>query len=222
MIDLQRAALWAEFAAAIVAVLLARRHAAHRPAAIALVALVLTDVIRIPIHAALYPPPATPYGFGKLRLLFHLSTGFWLANVAVLPMLSMSVCLSRRKGTAIKAVFVVWAVVTMCCALFYPHPRVYGRGLARIFLGAELTGLFVTIVAFVEWARRRERPTTSHVVALLLAGADAVAILAPYSTWRLGFFERYDTAQVVVLGFFGLIAAYEGVVWSTSARSSSS
>ena len=60
------------------------------------------------------------------------------------------------------------------------------------------------------------------LVALLLAGADAVAILAPYSTWRLGFFERYDTAQVVVLGFFGLIAAYEGVVWSTSARSSSS
>lgn len=222
MIDLQRAALWAEFSAAIVAVLLARRRAAHWPAAIALVALVLTDVIRIPLHDALHPPPTSPYGFGKLRLLFHLSTGLWLANVSVLPMLAMSVCLSRRKGAALKFVLVVWAVLTMCCAMFYPHPQVYGRGLARVFFGAELVSLFVTIAVIAEWTRRRERPTTSHVVTMLLAGADAVAILAPYSTWSFGLFERYDTAQVTVLGFFGIIAAYEGVVWSSSARSSPS
>ncbi len=214
--DLPRVARLIEIVAAIVAVLLARRRAEHRPAAVALVVFTLADALRLPVDTAL-PWSEAPYAALGMRALVYLDTALVLAMEAVLPTLAVVVCSERPKRPLV-AMVAAWAAVSVGCAVLYPSPMVRGDGLARVYLAADLAGLFVTIVAFVQWARRRESPSSSHVVALLLMAADVVVLLVPFSPWRAGIFQRWDTAQfALVLLFFTLTLYQGGLRWRSSA-----
>jgi hypothetical protein len=215
VIDLPLVARLAEIVATIFAWLLTRRRADHRPAAVALTVLLLADITSAPIQRALLPAPSAPYPVGRERILFHVATALFLLSNAVLPGLALAVCVEAKK-LALGILAAVWAVVSVGCAALYPSPSVYGAGLARVYLATDLAGLFVFILSFVHWSRRHEGPTPAHIVTLIMAATDMVCLLAPYSPWRSGIFNRWDTAQFAFLLMFATLTLYQGVLWRSS------
>jgi hypothetical protein len=213
MFDLSVYARVAEFVAAISAMVLWRRRPEHRPAAVALAVFTAADTVRAFTDPALRP-------WNGNRALFHVDVALALALQAVLPTLALVVCVEHKRR-AIGAMVAVWALVSTGCAVLYPSPLVYGEGLARIYLACDLIGLFISIVVFVRWVRERKALTSSHVVLLLFAAGDVSILLAPYSAWRGGIFNSYETAQFALLLVFLAMAIYQGVVlWRSTARSS--
>ncbi len=81
MAPLQLAAFTAEVASAILAVLLARRRPEHRPAAVALVVLIVAVAARVLVYGALSPPADGPM-VGAARTLIYLDGALQLATGA--------------------------------------------------------------------------------------------------------------------------------------------
>ena len=229
MTPLHFVALAAELAAAITAILLARRRAEHVPAAWALAILAVStcaraalvlDVIR-PARAAL-PDPSAPFTAPALLAAIYLDGALELAAVAALPGLALAVLVQRPRRT-VAAVVAVWVVASVVLGALYPSPVVRGAGLQRVYLAADLIGLFVAVVALIVWARRgiaaKRSPGSAPVVAMALVALDAVILLAPFSPWRASVFAgRYDVVQVGVVLFFATFAVAQGVLWNFSPR----
>lgn len=159
MTRLQGAALGAQIAAAVTAVLLARRRPTHRPAAVALLVLVVATLARVPMDAALTPHPIEPWQ-GTARVLVYLDGALVLAAVGVVPGLMLTIC-SPRPRRAIFGVVVAWALGSIMLAALYPSPLARGDGLRRIYLASDLTALAVSAVAFALWVRRATSFTSS-------------------------------------------------------------
>ena len=213
MTPLQSAALAAEVASAALAVLLARRRPVHRPAAVALAALLAANVLRVAVVAALpWPPQAEPLQGGALVLL-DLDGALVLAAAAVVPGLALGAS-AEHPRRAVAYVVAAWALVSIALAVLYPSPIVRGAGLARIYLAADLIGLFVAVVTLVQRVRSRRPPTSAHAVVLALVASDLAILLVPYSPWRAGLFGRYDGAQLMILVLFVALTCFQGVlVW---------
>lgn len=194
------AGLITETAAVVSAVLLARRRAEHRPAAVALVVFMLADLVRLPM-------PATPSG-----ALVYLDGAAVLAQEATLPALILAACSPGAPLRAAAPVFGAWLLASVVVGALYPSPLVTGAGLARVYLAADLLGLLVTVAAFVQWMRARRPMSTSHAVAGLFATLDVALLTVPLSPWRVGLFDRWDAAQFGLLTLFGIITLIQGIL----------
>jgi hypothetical protein len=216
--SLQVAALVAEVASVAVAVALARRRPTHRPAAVALGVLLAANVLRSVVVAALpWPPPPTPIE-GGARVLIYFDRALMIAAASVVPGLALWTSVERPRR-AVACVVVVWALASIVLAALYPSPIVRGASLARIYLAADLVGLFVAVATLIERVRSKRPPTSSHGVLLALVTSDLAILLVPYSPWREGLFGRYEGAQLMILVLFVVLACYQGVLlWFSRSR----
>jgi hypothetical protein len=207
----------AQIAAFVVAVALSRRRREHIPAAVALGILPIAAIVSRFLNLAL-PPHEGPWE-GAARLLVYLDGSIQLATAAVVPGLVVAVFVDKPKRP-IFAVAIVWALASIIIAALYPSPIVRGASLQRIYLAADLSGLFVAIVTIARWARLRRSPNSAHGIALGLVVLDFAILVMPYSPWRGSVFAgRFDVVQVVILGTFAAAAAFQGVaLWFSRAR----
>jgi hypothetical protein len=219
-------ALGAQVLAAFTAILLARRRAEHRPAAVALAALAIGNILDTFVLLGLTPYPVEPWE-GSARLLVYLDGALNLANYAVIAGLAVAVAATpeqRRRAAAVVAG--VWLLASVVLAALYPSPLVRGANLQRVYLASDLIGLFVSIVALVGWARRgiaaKRSPGSVHVVALGLVILDAAILIAPLSPWRGSVFgASFDATQLIITVSFAALAAVQVILWR-STRSASS
>jgi hypothetical protein len=162
------------------------------------------------------PAPVDPYQ-GPQLLLVYLDGALVLASLAIVPGLALAVCLASPRR-ALVSVAGTWALASIALAALYPSPVVRGPGLARVYLAAELAGLFAAVAAIGVWARRRAPPSAPVAVALALVLADLAILLTPFSPWREGLFGYYDPAQLMILVLFSGLALVQGVLWRFSLR----
>jgi hypothetical protein len=216
------AALWSMLCAALVAGLLAWRHPPHKRAAFALAALYLACLARARIYVAL-PEPGQPIP-RELWPLVYLDTAAELATFATVAGLSVSVFLPPRwRRAGVSGVVGAWALASIILAALYPAQAVRDGALQGLYLGADLIGLFVGWVPFIQWARwakGRRSANSAQGVAIGLWILDLGILVAPLSPWRGSvFFGRFQPVQVEILVFFAAISAAQGVVLWTLRRS---
>jgi hypothetical protein len=220
MTSLEAAGYASQVCAALSAVALARRRPAHIPAAVALALLAAANLLDAPILAVLTPYPVEPWQ-GAARVLVYLDGAAQLGMGAVVAGLMVAVCVSpERRRRAVAIVAGVWLLASTVLAALYPSPLVRGPGLQRVYLAADLIGLFVSIVTlarWARWARGRESPSSAHLVAIGLVFLDLGILLFPYSPWRGSLFaDRYDVVQVMIVVVFAALAALQGILWRFS------
>jgi hypothetical protein len=186
---------------------------------VALAVLAVANIVDPFVVAGLSPPQAEPWQ-GVARVLVYLDGAVLLAEVAAIPALATWVFLPpERRRLALTVVAGVWLVASVTLAALYPSPLVRGVGLQRIYLAADLLGLFVSVVAVVSWARLRKPPTSAHGVAIGLVIIDALILLTPYSPWRGSVFsDRYDVTQLEIVVFFAAFSVAQVILWRFSAR----
>jgi hypothetical protein len=216
--DLQTATITVQIAAAICAVALARRRPEHIPAAVALAVLAIVPLIRAPMNAALLPPREAPWE-GLQRLLVYLDGAAELLTGAIVPGLAVAAFVDKPKRP-LCAVALVWALASVALAVLYPSPIVRGASLQRLYIAADLFGIFVSIVTIARWAGLRRSPNSAHGIAIGLVVLDFAILVMPYSPWRgLVYAGRFDGVHVVILVTFAAAAAFQGVlVWFSRAR----
>jgi hypothetical protein len=215
-VSLETTAVVLEVAAAVTAVMVARRHPEHRPAAVALVLFALFPMARIPLQSALSPFPVEPWE-GVRRLLVYLDGAAVLGAAAVVPGLALAVAVSpERRRVALAIVGAVWLAGAVILAALYPSPLVRGLNLQRVYLAADLFGLFVATVSILRFVQDRRPVNSSFGVALALVVLDVALLLYPLSPWREGTWVsplgHFDIIQGGILVFFGGFTALQGVV----------
>ena len=93
----------------------------------------------------------------------------------------------------------------------------------RVYLAADLIGLFVSTVALIAWARRgiaaKQSPGSAPLIAIGLVLLDAMILVMPFSPWRgSAFAGRYDVVQLGIAVFFAAFAAAQVIAWHFSTR----
>jgi hypothetical protein len=222
MMTLQAAAYAAQVLAALAAVMLAGRHAPHRPAAVALVLLATASVLHGPTVAVLHTLPHPIEG--PARILVFIEIGLNIATSATVPALAVALAVPperRRRSTAI--VVVVWALATIVLGALYPSPYVRGAGLQQVYVAADLISLAVAALALIIEGRAdiaaKRAPNSSSMVATALVLIDGGILVAPFSPWRGDvFIQPYFGPQLVLTLFFFLIAATEVIAWHSMSR----
>ena len=223
MTPLQAAGYLAQALAALSAIVLARRHAAYLPAAVALLAFAVMNILDAPIAAALTPYPVEPWQ-GALCGLVYLDGAINLANYAVIAGLAVAIAVSpARRRAAVGAVVGAWLLASVVLGALYPSPMVRGDGLQRVYFAADLIGLFVATAALIVRGRAgiaaKRSPDGAYMVALGLTMMDAAVLLAPFSPWRADLFSTpYGGVQVAITLFFAVIATAQVTTWFNISR----
>jgi hypothetical protein len=203
--------------AAISAITVARRRSDYRPAAVALVLLATANVLYVVFYQALSPPQAEPWT-GWRRWIVYLDGANRLLSEAAVAGLALAVTSERPRRVA-GAVFGVWLLASIVLAALYPSPLVRGESLGRIYLAADLFGLFIAFGAIGSWAFLRRTPRPAMFVALLLTLIDLGVLITPHSPWRGAIISgRYDVVQVMLVVLFVSLTLTQGVLWKFSKR----
>lgn len=194
----------------------ARRRPEHRLVAGALTLGLAADLARQAIVlGVLRPARAASDGAplsGIAGVACDVDNALFLAYPAALAALSVWTFLHRRPWP----VLVAYALTVAGLAAAYPASR--GEALARTYMGAELAAVAVTAGAFVMWFWRREPPTLTHGVTLLL-GACEIATLIPY---RRHLFSSWTIAQAAYMTLYViLIVLHGGALWGSGSSSPS-
>jgi hypothetical protein len=222
MTSTQAAAYSAQVLAALAAVLLARRHAPHRPAAVALMLLAAVNVLHAPIVAALHHLPR-PID-GPALALVYLDGADALAGYAILAGLPVALAVTpERRRRACAIVVGVWIFASVVLARLYPSPYVRGAGLQQVYVAADLIALAVASLALIFEARAdiaaQRSPSSSSAVATAFVLIDGGLLVAPMSPWRGDVFVTpYFGPQLVIAVLFSLIAATELIAWHSTSR----
>lgn len=197
--------------------LVARVRPDHRPVAALLTVGFLSDLARQALRVAVFVPAravfaGAPYT-GWTRVAADVDNALFLAYPAAIVACMVVVLLRRRAWP----VAVVWALAVAAMAVAYPMTR--GAILSRCYLAAELAAVAVTIGSAVTWFWRREVPTLTHGVALLI-GVTEIAMLLPF---RKGIFTSWPLAQAAYMTLYViLIVLHGGAVCGSSSSSKSS
>jgi hypothetical protein len=216
--SMQAAAYAAQVLAALAAVLLARRHAPHRPAAVALVLLAASNVGHAHVSATLTPYSVEPWR-GFARVLVYLDGALGLTSYAILAGLPIALAAPperrRRAGLIVAG---VWLLASVVLAALYPSPYVRGAGLQQVYVAADFVALAVAALALLTEARAdiaaRRSPSSSSAVATAFVLIDGGLLVAPMSPWRGDVFVTpYFGPQLVIAVLFSIIAATELVAW---------
>jgi hypothetical protein len=196
--------------AAILAVMVARRRAEHRPVALFLGVMVAVDLARL-ARRYLYPLEALPRPHvGLARLAFHADEAGFIAWPFGLAALALVIFGARRPWTVLVAYL---ATVAGLIAL-YPSPYVRGEGLQRVYLAAYLGSFLAYGAALARWTARRVMPSSEHAVLFILGALDLARLLA----FRGSIFEQWAAYALPVNAVcYGLISAVQGgFLWSWS------
>jgi hypothetical protein len=208
--------------------LLARLDARHRPVAQGLVAMTACMLAREGLHA--YVLHGGPYA-GWHRVAFHLEEATRLATAALPAWMALRVLTKWPPGPTAGALGVVYGAAWVGLVARYPEVR--ADALRQAYLGAELTALFVALLAILSWAPRRLRavlgivsPSRAFVglspvapydgprwytygTVLVLVGGDLVLLI--WGAWRWGLFgEAYVVQQGGLVTVWGIVALLQG------------
>jgi hypothetical protein len=219
---LQIAAYLAQVLAAFFAVVLARKHAPHRPAAVALVTLATSSILHGIVAAALLPLPRPVEGAGVV--LVYLDGALSLASSAIIAGLPIALAVepsSRRRATLIVAG--VWLASSVVLGALYPSPLVRGEGLRQLYVAVDVVALAVAALALIIEGRAdiaaKRSPSSASAVATALVIIDGGILIAPFSPWRRDLFAGpYFGPQLVIVVLFSLMAAMEVVAWRAMSR----
>jgi hypothetical protein len=204
---LYAAAIAAEWAAALAGIVLSRRRREHVPAAVALSLLAVAACVQVVTNTR--------------HALVHADRVVTLGAAAIIPGLAVAVFLSPRlRLPAVACVVAAWVVGSVLVNVLLPPPAYVA--IQKVYLGADLAGLAVSIAALVTWgwwAKGRASPGSAHAVAIGLVSLDLGILLTPYSPWRGSIFGgRFDVVQILILGFFIIVTIVEVILWRFSAR----
>ena len=204
--DLGRPWLWlallAQLAAAVGAVLLARRRKEYAPAAwfigITLAANLLRGAVLLLVLAPARASGAVPYT-GLARIVFHLGEQApfvgYLAGVAALAIWTFT----RRTPWIVD---LVWVAIVAGLAASYPELR--RERLQSVYLVVTLMAIAVSVGAIGLWWHRRERtkaPEPPEITAGLIVLCECVSLVGPYAAGLI------DVTWAIAWGFyFGLYA----------------
>jgi hypothetical protein len=178
--------------AAIVALLLARRRADHRPFAVFLCVVTVANLLRVArgLIAPIRPLDAPPYE-GWARVVFHIDQGLFLSWAAGLAVLVVVLFISSPRWPAILP-GVAWAGTVGYLATHYPAVR--GEALRDVYLAAELGALVVATGSIITWTWRRASPTSAHACALFVVLFQAVVLMG--GALRYGIFQYWYLDQM--------------------------
>lgn len=206
-----------QIAAAVSAVLLARRRADHRPFAVFLLVVTAANLARA-VLASVYPllrPLDMPPLEGAARVAFHAEQALfttWPAGIA-----AVSIALfARRRWLALLPGF-AWIGLVAYLATHYPTVR--GEELRRVYLVAELGALCVTAAGAVLWTWRRESPSPARVALMCVVLMEGACLLA--GAWRRGFWIYWNLQQIAYVLLYLTLTAFQVITWRRSLRSSS-
>jgi hypothetical protein len=185
-------------------------RAEHRPVATLLTFGLASDLVQralkahllTPGYAALGRAPAT----GWLLVARDVDHSLFLAWPAGLAAMVLWVYLKRRPWPILLGYA---AAVLVIVVLGYPEIR--GEQLRSPFLGFQLACLTLAIGAFLHWiAFRKDPPSATHWMAILMVGTEAVGIIA--GPWRLGLFTSWNLAQIGYCIQYTALSAIQGVL----------
>lgn len=197
--------------AGILALRLARMRADYRPIALFLAGTAITDLalVALTIGASTALPTAPLTGIarfvGHVRQTLYLVWPFGFAALFV-------TVFSGRFPRIIPGAYVV-----ALAALVLGYPTLRGETLRQVYSGIELAALIVALAAIIQWAWRRESPTLTHVVALLLLGTEIAALLGP---WHRDIFAGWDMARTMFAFTYAAITCLQGSLSWKLSRSS--
>lgn len=201
----------------VLAWVVSRRRPEHRPVAGVLTIGLVSDLARQALRVAVFVPARARFAgapfTGWTRVAADVDNALFLAYPAAIVALMVVVLLRRRPWP----VAVVWALAVAALAVSYPASR--GAVLSRCYLAAELAAVAVTVGSAVTWFWRRESPTLTIGIALLI-GATEAATLLPFSK---GIFAAWTLARASYVTLYViLIVLHGGVVCGSSSPSKSS
>jgi hypothetical protein len=196
--------------------LVARERPDYHSVAALLTVGFISDLARQALRIAVFLPArerfaGAPYT-GWTRIAADADNALVLAYPAAIVAVALWVFLRRRPWL----VAVGWAVSVAALAVAYPATR--GAVLSRCYLGAELVAIAVTVGAAVTWFWRREPPTLTHAVTLLI-GASEAATLLPF---RKGLFTSWTLAQAAYVTMYVILIVLQGGAVCGSSSSSKS
>lgn len=201
----------------VLAWLVARGRPDHRPVAALLTVGFASDLVRQALRVAVFVPARASFAgapfTGWVRVAADVDNALFLAYPAAIVAVMVVVFLKRPAWP----VAVVWALIVAALAIAYPASR--GAVLSRCYLAAELAAVAVTVGAAVTWFWRREAPTLTSGIALLIGASEAATLLPFYK----GLFNSWTLARVSYVTLYAiLIVLYGSVVCGSSSRSRSS
>ena len=196
---------------------LARRVTVHRPVAALLALGLACDAVQRLVRP-LYVTAPRPLG-GAARFWGHVGQ----AAFSVYPWAVLAVALvvlggARRRWAL--AVGAAWACYDAVLVLGYRAFELRERRLGWVYLGAQVVVVLGLTVAVTRWWRSWRRtgraPTTTEVVALAVAGSEAIILFGPM---LLGMpWERWErmARPPYALVYLVAILVQGGTLWTRS------
>ena len=201
-----------QIGSAVAAALLAWRRADHRSFAAWSVGTAMATLARVILAATVLPrrPLGSPPIAGVQRLAFHLDEALFLTSDAGLAVLAIWLFGERRRLAFLPAL--AWAGTVAYLATHYLESR--GDALRKVYLAAQLGALAVAIVSIASLWQHRGGMTPARQCFLCCVAVDGGTLVVNF--WRWGFWEKWSLNQVAFALLYGVLAAYQGVLWSRS------
>jgi hypothetical protein len=200
--------------AAVLAFLVSRERAEHRPVALFLGAMAAIDIGRAVLARVVDFDAAPRPHVGAVRLAFHADEIGFIAWPFALAALALVVFGGWRRPWPVLA---LWALACVALVALYPSPLVRQEGLQRIYLGAHLAALAVYVATLASWGAKRLKPDSEHA-ALLILGAVDLARLIPFHGSVFAQWGAFMPTGNAVL--YALLAAVQGgFLWNRSRSS---
>lgn len=197
--------------AGVVGMMLARRRRDYMPVALFLTGTAIADLALVAFTiGASTALPAAPLT-GIARIVGHIRQALYLVWPFGFAALFVAV-FSHRFSRILPAAYAVTVA-----ALVVGYPTLRGETLRQVYLGIELTALLVALAAIIQWAWRRETPTLTHTVALLLLGTEIAVLVGP---WHRDIFAAWDMARTMFALTYAAITCLQGSVSWKLSRSS--
>lgn len=198
--------------AAVLAVLLARRRAEHRPVLAFIAWTLAADLLRAalmvwgwgPARAAL-PPEAPLTGWG--RVAHHLDQLLFLTWPAGLAAVSAVVFRPDQRRELLRGISLVYLAAVLALVLTYPANRPM---LGRLYAVGYLAGSLSVIAGVVSWWPRRTHPRPEHAITIVLGLLDLGLLAGPFLPPDPDPFTGWPLAHIVYFVAWGAVCALQG------------
>lgn len=204
-----------QISSAVAAMLLAWRRADHRPFAAWSVGTTVATLTRFTLAATVLPmrAPGLPPYVEAQRVFFHVDEALFMSSDAGFAVVAIWLFAQRRTLALLPALAWVGAVAYL--ATHYPEVR--GDALRKVYLAAQLAALAVAIsaIASLWWRHGGMTPARQCLLCCVAVGGGTLFVGA----WRWGFWHEWFLTQIAFALLYGVLAVYQGVLWSRPWRS---